>query len=116
MTTGTNTKQFNQVPQYQNLMSSNGKIATPWYRFFTNLLTGVPSQDVTVVAVTTSPQTFQATVGGTLFVAGTDIQVDLSRDGQNYYPVSSGGAVPMSSGDIAKIIYTGAPEFTFFPR
>lgn len=117
MTAGTNTKQYNQVPQYQNLMGQNGKIATPWYRFFTNLLSGVPPQDVSGVSPTGSPFAYQLPRGGTVAIhGGTVSDIELSRDGINQHNAGqTSGCITLSSGDIITITYSAAPTINFFP-
>ena len=64
-----------------------------------------------------SPWPYVAAFQGTLLACGA--RVDLSRDnGVTYFPVTlTGGAVPMLTGDIAKLTWYSAvaPTVTFLP-
>lgn len=118
MTTTTQRIQFNQLPQYNNAIGANGTFVQAWYRFFAGLLNGTPPQDVSTLAVTASPFSYQAPLGGFIAVhGGTVVSIMLTRDGINVHGTgTTQGCVPMSKGDTAIITYSAPPTINFFPQ
>lgn len=118
MTVGTNTQQYNQLPQYNNTVTAGGKLVQAWYRFHAGLLQGTPPADITPLVVGPSPYQYHAKQGGFLVVQGGTVTMISTQRGQGQ-PINSGvtqGHINVSNGDIATIVYGTPPNITFFPQ
>lgn len=109
--------QFNNLPTYATPLAIKGQTTNVWYRYFQGLFTGVASAQEVPVAVTASPMTFTAPVGGRLIVQGGTVSlIEFSRNAVNFYNVGvTAGPIPLNSQDLVRITYTVPPTLTFVP-
>lgn len=103
--------------------TSSGSAAIAAYNSSTGALIGTISTTGTggpaqVISPTASGFTYTAPGEGSLLVLGA--RVDVSRDGgTTFYPVTlTGGAVPLLTGDVAKLTWFSAqaPTVTWLPN
>lgn len=112
------TVQYNRFPTYQEALTKGKDTSSGWYRFWSGLYTGQPKGPVSALTIGPSPFTYQSAQGGTVYLSGgTTTQVQISRDGANFYPTgATSGAFPISQGDLLVVTYSVAPPTaTFVP-
>jgi len=112
------TQQLNRIPDFGQALATKGVTDSSWFRYWSGLFSGVPSGNISVVAVSSSPFTYKAPVGGTVIIqGGTVTQVQFSRDGASFYITGqTNGMFPVSQGDLLMVTYSVPPNMTFVPR
>ena len=110
--------QYNQIPQPTQPMARQGGTTTPWYRFFAQLLQGLPPQGESAVPPTGSPFSYPVKQRGFLVVQGGSVSmIQVTRGtGTNVNTGVTAGCIPASANDIITINYSSAPVLTFFPQ
>jgi hypothetical protein len=114
--------QFRGIPTYSTPFSIKDNIVAAWYRFFQDLDSGRPPEDVEPLTPTGSPfVVHQSDHAGFLIVnGGTVSMIEFYRNVQN----TSGpginigvvaGCLPLGQEDSYKITYSVAPTLTFVP-
>ena len=103
------------VPSSQQAIADKqGKITTPWQRFFNALVSAAaPIQSVTL---TGSPFAFRAGSGGNLAVSGGTVSaIDITRGTTTVSTGATSGTFPVANGDVVSITYTVLPTVSFIP-
>src|ERR1700748_2419647 len=91
-------------PLHAKAATTNG----PWYNFFSNVWSGVPSAPHSTISVGSSTFAYQAPQGGTVYVSGGSVtQIQITRDGQNFFVTGvTSGPVTVSKGDAVIVSYS----------
>lgn len=110
--------QVNNLPSYDQPLSTKEWTSKDWYLFWANVYTGIPSDAISNITVGASPFSYTAPLGGfVLLTGGTVSAVELSRDGTTYYtfPTTSGQFI-VASGDVLRVTYTVLPTMVMVPK
>jgi hypothetical protein len=114
--------QFRAIPTYTVPIQPKDNTAASWYRYFQDLDTGRPPEDVEPLTVTASPfVVHQSDHAGFLIVkGGTVSKIEFYRGVSNTTGpgIDIGvvaGCLPMGQEDSYKITYTVVPTVTFVP-
>jgi hypothetical protein len=96
-----------------------GILTTTWLAFLQSLWMEVKGGSGLIAeqVLSTSPWTFTSPQQGTLMLSGGTItDVQLSRDGTNFFPVGQlAGPVTIGAGDLVLVAYTVLPRAVFVP-
>ena len=103
----------------ENKFSGWSTAAINWFQQVTKQLNRQAPRALFPVTVTASPFTYRSNTSGDLRLAiagGTMSNIQMSRDGTNYYSMgSSPGQYTLSQNDFIRITYTVAPTIQAFP-
>ena len=93
-------------------IEGDGKtIRRDWWRYLNNL-TAAPMKEQ-AMTLPASPANWQAPGNGTVLISGgSGVSLTLTRLGTYTVPV---GLIPLRTGDILTITYSGVPTATWFP-
>jgi hypothetical protein len=109
---------LNRIPTYQTRLETNDVTTSNWFNFWSGMLQGQPTGNISALIPGVSPYSYQATQGGSVVISGGTVSiVELSRDGVAYYATGqTSGMFPVSMGDVLRVTYTVVPTMTFVPR
>lgn len=109
---------ISSLPTFEQRLIEGNNTSKVWYRFWQNIWQGVPPALETILAVTASPFTYNASRKGFLIVQGGTVSlIQWSRTaGTNRTTGATQGIFPVSAGDNLIITYTVIPTVTFVPQ
>lgn len=113
------TAQLNRMPTYSEALTTKGTTTRGWYQFFAGLWSGQPTGQLSALSVGPSPFSYVAPVGGSVLISGgSTTQIQLSRDGMNFYVTGvTSGVIPVSQGDTLKVTFpTSVPTMVMVPK
>lgn len=111
--------QVNKIPTYSLPLQTKGNISNAWFSFWAGLGVGVPTGELAVQTVGSSPALLSAPSGGSYMIqGGSTTQIRFSRDGETFYVTGqTQGLIPVAKSDQLEITYTLAPpSVVFVPR
>lgn len=112
------TTQYRQVPEYLQPRQKDNTTTASWYRYDQAMHLGTPPGSEQPIAVTTSPFTYQAKIGGFAIVTGGTVSaIHFTRNGvATYNTGQTQGTFPLSNGDSLVVTHAGAPDIVFVPQ